>query len=80
LCRSNSEPRAITNGSDGNRWFVELGDAAGLPTGRFGTPQGVPQGVGRLNPVTCQVTTFPTSSNPGPVGIAASPDGPVWFT
>ena len=26
------------------------------------------------------VTTFPTPSNPGPEGIAASPDGTVWFT
>ena len=26
------------------------------------------------------VTTFPTPSNPGPQGIAASPDGTVWFT
>ena len=26
------------------------------------------------------MTTFPTPSNPGPEGIAASPDGSVWFT
>ena len=26
------------------------------------------------------MTTFPTPSNPGPEGIAASPDGTMWFT
>jgi virginiamycin B lyase len=26
------------------------------------------------------VTTFPTPNNPGPEGIAASPDGSIWFT
>ncbi|HTE70703.1 MAG TPA: hypothetical protein VK942_18405 [Actinomycetes bacterium] len=26
------------------------------------------------------MTTFPAPSNPGPEGIAASPDGTVWFT
>ena len=32
------------------------------------------------NPATGVVTTFLTPSNPGPEGIAASPDGTVWFT
>jgi streptogramin lyase len=58
-------PRQLTIATDGQIWY----------TARF-----VPQGIGRLNPVTGQVTTFPTPSNPGPVGIAASPDGSVWFT
>ena len=58
-------PRQLTIAADGQIWF----------TSRF-----VPQGVGRLDPVTGAVTTFPTPDNPGPEGIAASPDGTVWFT
>ena len=58
-------PRSITVAADGQVWF----------TARF-----VPQGVGRLDPTTGVVTIFPTPSNPGPEGIAASPDGTVWFT
>jgi sugar lactone lactonase YvrE len=58
-------PRQITIAADGQIWF----------TSRF-----TPQGVGRLDPATGVVTTFPTPSNPGPEGIAASPDGTVWFT
>ena len=58
-------PRSITVASDGQVWF----------TARF-----VPQGVGRLNPTTGVVTIFLTPSNPGPEGIAASPDGSTWFT
>ena len=58
-------PHSITVASDGQIWF----------TARF-----VPEGVGRLNPATNVVTIFPTPSNPGPEGIAASPDGTVWFT
>ena len=58
-------PRQITIATDGQIWF----------TSRF-----VPQGVGRLDPVTGVVTTFLTPSNPGPEGIAAGPNGAVWFT
>ena len=58
-------PRSITVASDGQVWF----------TARF-----VPQGVGRLNPTTGVGTIFPTPNNPGPEGIAASPDGSIWFT
>jgi len=59
-------PRALAVATDGQVWF----------TARF-----TPQGVGRLNPNTTphMVTTFPLT-NVGPEGIAASPDGSMWFT
>jgi virginiamycin B lyase len=57
-------PREIAVAADGTIWFTE----------RF-----VPQAVGRLDPVTNEVTEFPLTSV-GPEGIAASPDGSVWFT
>src|SRR4029450_3614445 len=56
-------PRDITVAADGQVWF----------TARF-----TPQAVGRLNPATNTVTLFPVT-NTGPSGIAASPDGTVWF-
>ena len=56
-------PRSITVASDGQVWF----------TARF-----TPQAVGRLDPSTGVVTLFPVA-NTGPSGIAASPDGSVWF-
>ena len=61
-------PRQLTVASDGDIWF----------TARF-----TPQGVGRLVPASGGtpgvVTEFPLT-NVGPEGIAASPDGSVWFT
>jgi len=59
-------PRELAVAADGQVWF----------TARF-----TPQGVGRLNPNTNPhvVTTFPLT-NVGPEGIAASPDGSMWFT
>jgi streptogramin lyase len=59
-------PRDLAVATDGQVWF----------TARF-----TPQGVGRLNPNTNPpvVTTFPLT-NVGPQGIAASPDGSMWFT
>ena len=38
----------------------------------------MPQAVGRLNPSGSTVTLFPVA-NTGPSGIAAAPDGSVWF-
>jgi streptogramin lyase len=58
-------PRSLTVAADGQVWF----------TARF-----TPQAVGRLDPSTGTVTIFLTPSNPGPEGIAASPDGSIWFT
>ena len=58
-------PHSITVAADGQVWF----------NARF-----TPQAVGRLDPATGGVTIFPTPSNPGPEGIAASADGTVWFT
>jgi streptogramin lyase len=57
-------PRDITVASDGQVWF----------TARF-----TPQAVGRLDPSTNAVTLFLVTDT-GPSGIAASPDGSVWFT
>jgi len=57
-------PRQLTIAADGDIWF----------TARF-----TPQGVGRLVPATGEVTEFPLT-NVGPEGIAASPDGTIWFT
>ena len=57
-------PRQLTIAADEDIWF----------TVRF-----TPQGVGRLVPATGEVTEFPLT-NVGPEGIAASPDGTVWFT
>lgn len=59
-----SFPRGIAIAQDGQVWFTE----------RF-----TPQAVGRLNPVTNEVTEFPVI-NVGPESIAASPDGSLWFT
>jgi virginiamycin B lyase len=56
-------PQSITVASDGQVWF----------TARF-----VPQAVGRLNPSDNTVTLLPLT-NTGPEGIAASPDGTLWF-
>ena len=57
-------PRQLAIATDGQIWF----------TARF-----TPEGVGRLNPATGQLTEFPLS-DAGPQGIAAAPDGSVWFT
>ena len=56
-------PRDITVAADGQVWF----------TARF-----TPQAVGRLDPAGNSVTLFPVADT-GPSGIAASPDGTVWF-
>ncbi len=56
-------PQSITVAADGQVWF----------TARF-----VPEAVGRLNPSDSSVTLF-SLPNAGPEGIAASPDGTVWF-
>jgi streptogramin lyase len=58
-------PRQIAIARDGMVWFTE----------RF-----TPQAVGRLDPATNAVTEFPVTPGVGPEGIAASPDGSMWFT
>jgi virginiamycin B lyase len=57
-------PGQLTIAADGDIWF----------TARF-----TPQGLGRLVPATGEVTEFPLT-HVGSGGIAASPDGTVWFT
>jgi virginiamycin B lyase len=64
VTQTNLIPRQLTIAADGDIWF----------SARF-----VPQGVGRVVPATGEVTEFPLT-NVGPEGIAASPDGTVWFT
>jgi len=64
VTKTTRTPRELTIAANGDIWF----------TARF-----TPQGVGRLVPATGAVTEFPLT-NVGPEGIAASSDGPVWFT
>ena len=64
LTPTQGTPTELTIAADGAIWFTE----------RF-----TPQAVGRLDPATGAVTLFPLT-NEGPQGIAASPDGSVWFT
>ena len=59
-----SIPRGLAIAGNGQIWF----------TARF-----TPQGVGRLNPRRASWPSSPLT-NVGPQGIAASPDGSVWFT
>jgi streptogramin lyase len=69
-----SQPRGIVAGPDGNLWFTDTGT----------TPA-----IGRINPNTQEIKEFSTGANSepggtssfiGPWGIAAGPDGNVWFT
>ena len=68
--RPTAAARAITvSPTDGKVWFAA----------RFGG-DGVSQGVGFLDPSnTSNVPFFPVD-NTGPSGIAAAPDGTIWFT
>ena len=67
-----SKPQGIVAGPDGNLWF---------------TDKGTTSAIGRINPSNCEITEFTTeggtpggnNSELGPWGIAAGPDGNVWF-
>jgi uncharacterized repeat protein (TIGR01451 family) len=60
-----TEPLGIASGPDGNLWFVENN------VGR----------IGRINPTTDAITSFPIpTARSLPVGIAAGADGNLWFT
>src|SRR5260370_39797321 len=62
---TNSTPRGITAGPDGNLWFTEFG------VGK----------IGEINPATHVITEFPIPySIYGPAGITTGPDGNLWFT
>jgi virginiamycin B lyase len=62
--------RAITvSPTDGKVWFAA----------RF-VSAGVSQGVGYLDPSNGNAVTFFPVDNTGPSGIAAAPDGTIWFT
>ncbi len=69
-----SRPQGIAVGSDGNLWFTDTGTT---------------RAIGRFNPSTPAVEEFATGTNSlpggntdakGPWGIAAGPDGNIWFT
>jgi streptogramin lyase len=74
-----SQPRGIIVGSDGNLWFTDDGST---------------RAIGKVNPSTfspssCEIAEFATGENSQPGGtpnnfgtwgIAAGPDGNVWFT
>jgi len=55
---------AIAAGPDGNLWFTEFSAGA----------------IGRLNPATGKVDSFPDPSGGQPINIIAGPDGNMWFT
>ena len=69
--QSNQPPTGIVTGPDGNIWF-----GYGKPP-EGGIPA-KPGGIGRINPATDAITTFPLSA--GPSGIAVGSDGNIWFT
>ncbi len=74
---TNSGPRSITAGPDGNMWFTESGRCFERCVGG--------NRIGRVSPRGA-ITTFPVESRPasgdslGLAGIAAGPDGNLWFT
>src|SRR5215471_13079191 len=76
---NNSQPEGITLGPDGNMWFTE---ASGFPEGigrvtTSGVFTGfVPKCAGGQ---PCVVGGIPVNSLT-PTGIAATPDGLIWFT
>ena len=66
---ANSQPRAITSGSDGNRWFTEGTEFTGAPAK-----------IGRITP-TGAVTEFPVQCNGCIItDIARGPGDTVYFT
>jgi streptogramin lyase len=113
-----TDPADVAVDAAGNAWFTQPGDANAPGTSNIGripaaggavtltpttdgtitvaprditvtpppneqvwfTARFTPQAVGHLNPTDNSVELFPTPTNPGPLGIAAAPDGTVWFT
>ena len=71
--KTHSSPLGIAAGPDGNLWFTEFGCAICGPM--------VPAAIGRITP-TGTVTEFSTGITAGSSlqGIAAGPDGNLWFT
>jgi len=73
----NSHPWEITAGPDGNLWFTEIGDNLHFP-GSDHLIEG--NKIGRITPQGV-VTEFPVPTfDSFPDGIAAGPDGALWFT
>jgi streptogramin lyase len=55
---------AIAAGPDGNIWFTEFSSGA----------------IGRVNPTTGKLDSFPDPSGGQPINLIAGPDGNMWFT
>lgn len=78
-----SDPSRIVVGQDGNLWFTEQGSvgANGCCEPMFPAPGKI----GRITP-SGVITEFPTPTNSAgsnvtnPAGIAAGPDGNIWWT
>lgn len=69
------EPRGIALGPDGNLWFTGV---RGFSSGEHHYSPGFGY-IGRVTPAGA-ISTYPTpSSHSGPSGIAAGPDGSLWF-
>ena len=77
-----ASPQAITAGPDGNLWFTEFIGALSTTAGSgVSVVPGSLSAIGRITP-TGTVTEFTSGITAGavPIGIAAGPDGNVWFT
>ncbi len=75
-----SGPRGIAAGPDGNLWFTEGTGPPGCPPGRVGriTPDGTITEYPLPQPSNQRLA--PTDHGSCPRGIAAGPDGNLWFT
>jgi streptogramin lyase len=65
---ADSSPRAITNGSDGNRWFTEGTEFTAAPAK-----------IARITPAGV-VTEFKAVKGSDPFGITVAPNGDPWYT
>ncbi len=74
---NNVEPLGIAPGSDGNVWFTDPGGIVNPGWPMFGrvTPAGVITEFGKFPPLAVGLP-----ENSAPLGIAAGPDGNLWFT
>jgi virginiamycin B lyase len=69
------EPRGIALGPDGNLWFTGV---RGFSSGEHHFEPGFGY-IGRVTPAGA-ISTYPTPEpHSGPTGIAAGPDGSLWF-
>jgi streptogramin lyase len=70
---ANERPTGIAVGPDGNLWFTEYSLAKNAVYSA--------SKIGVINPTTHAISEFATpTTNSGPTGIVAGPDGNLWFT